>query len=178
MNKKTLIVLVVVAAAFLWVRASREAAPLADGAFVTYDIGGSTMRLTFTGLGGDQFLATLEDLDDRSGSPRVVRVDTVDTRMRTPGGGAFELGSLGPLWVPPGQVREGGNAHGARIDELRSWEGRDVGVVTASVGIGAALRGEWLYDVTTGFLVGGSRGTAVSEQGMQFTLVASNVEGL
>ncbi len=59
----------------------------------------------------------------------------VTSRMRTTGGGTFELASFGPLWIPPGQVKEGGRAHGTRIAEVRLWRGWEVGVVRASVGM-------------------------------------------
>ena len=56
----------------------------------------------------------------------------------------------------------------------------DVGVVTASVGLGGALRGEWYYDAKTGFLVGGTKSTAVSlpGDGHFFTLTDSNLPAL
>ena len=52
--------------------------------------------------------------------------------------------------------------------------------VTASVGLGAALRGEWYYDARTGFLVGGTKSTAVSLRGdgQVFTLTDSNLPDL
>ncbi len=175
--RKLVVVLAAAAAVFLWMRASRPRAPVIDGSYLAYDVGADVVRLTFTSLEGDRFLATLEYVG-RGQDAEVMRRDTVDGRMRTPGGGIFEVGSLGPLWVPPGQVKEGGNAHGTRIAEVSSWEGWDAGVVRASVGIGAALRGEWYYERSTGFLVGGYRGTAASDQGMRFKLVDSNVEGL
>jgi len=104
----------------------------------------------------------------------------VDTRLRTESGGIFKVGSLGPLWVPPVQVRESGNANGARVAEVRQWEAWEVGVVTASVGMGAALRGEWFYDTQTGFLVGGRKSTALlgNGPGQVFTLTDSNLPGL
>lgn len=175
--RKLLVLLAAAAALFAWMRVSRERAPVSDGSYLAYDVGGDVVRLTFTSLEGDHFLATLEHVGP-SENAEVVRRDTVDGRMRTPGGGIFEVGSFGPLWVPPGQVEEGGSAHGTRIDEVSDWEGWDVGVVRASVGMGAALRGEWYYEKSSGFLVGGYRGTAVSEQGLRFKLVDSNVEGL
>ena len=87
--------------------------------------------------------------------------------------------SLGSLWVGPDEVRPGGSAYGARIEEVRSWEAWQVGVVSASIGVGAALRGEWYYDSRTGFLVGGSKSTAVLEPGQgRFRVVDSNIPGL
>ena len=51
-------------------------------------------------------------------------------------------------------------------------------MVTAAVGM--ALRGEWYYDMQTGFLVGGTKSTAVSApgQGLVFTLTDSNLPNL
>jgi hypothetical protein len=175
--RKLVVVLVLAAAVFVWMRSSRARAPVSDGSYLAYEVGADVVRLTFTGLDGGRFLATLE-YAGRGQDAEVMRRDTVDGRMRTPGGGIFEVGSFGPLWVPPGQVKEGGSAHGTRIAEESSWEGWDVGVVRASVGMGAALRGEWYYERSTGFLVGGYRGTAVSDQGTRFKLMDSNVEGL
>lgn len=51
-------------------------------------------------------------------------------------------------------------------------------MVKASFGAGAALRGEWYYEKNTGFLVGGNRTTALSDEGegIHFVLVESNTE--
>lgn len=175
--RKLVVVLAAAAGVVLWMRTTRARAPVVDGSFLAYDVGGDVVRLTFTSLEGDRFLATLERVGQGQ-DVEPVRRDTVDSRMRTPGGGVFEVGSFGPLWVAPEQVEEGGSAHGTRIAEVTNWEGWNVGVVRASVGIGAALRGEWYYEQSSGFLVGGSRSTAASDQGMRFRLVDSNVEGL
>ncbi len=53
-------------------------------------------------------------------------------------------------------------------------------MVSAAVGAGMALRGEWYYDSRTGFLVGGMKNTAVSApgQGMVFALTDSNLPDL
>ena len=82
--------------------------------------------------------------------------------------------------MPPNDVREGGSAHGTRVSEVRRWGNWEVGVVTASVGLGGALRGEWYYDTQTGFLVGGTKSTALSLVGEEhvFTLTDSNLPGL
>jgi hypothetical protein len=147
------------------------------GTYLVYDVGGTPMRLL---ADADRFSTTIKYANDDStfgGDEPATPGTAVDTRLRTPSGGIFELGLLGLLWVPPGNVREGGSAHGTRVSEVRRWEAWEVGVVTASVGIGGALRGEWYYDTQTGFLVGGMRGTAVTE-GQAFTLTASNLPGL
>ena len=54
-----------------------------------------------------------------SAQPSSEPSNAVDTRMRTADGLVFELGSLGPLWVPPSEVHEGGSAHGARVSEVQ-----------------------------------------------------------
>ena len=175
--RKLFLVLAAATAVFVWMRVSRAPAPVSDGSYLAWDVGGDVLRLTFTDLDGGRFLATLERVG-RGQEAEVMRRDTVDGRMRTPRGGVFEVGSLGPLWVPAGQIEKGGNAHGTRIDEVSNWEGWEVGVVRASLGLGAALRGEWYYEKSSGFLVGGYRGTAASDQGLRFKLVDSNAKGL
>ena len=107
--RKLILVLVAVAAVFAWMRVSRARAPVSDGSFLAYDVGGDVVRVTFTDLGGGSFLAT-QELVGRGENPEVIRRDTVDGRMRTPGGGLFEVGSFGPLWVSPRQVKEGGSS--------------------------------------------------------------------
>jgi hypothetical protein len=167
-----------------WLTKSREESGVSGGTFLVYDVGGSVMRLTFSPADGDGFGTSVEYADDNGtfGADEVPASpgEVVDTRMRTADGRIFELGSLGPLWVPPSDVKEGGSAHGTRIGEIRQWESWDVGVVTASVGMGMALRGEWYYDTRTGFLVGGTKSTAVSVPGQElvFTLTDSNLADL
>ncbi len=161
-------------------RASEEA-QIDDGTFLLYDIGGSMMRLTFSEAVGDGYSTSFEYADQHgqfgTDVTLVTQGEIVDSRMRTPDGRIFELASLGPLWVPPSEVYEGGSAHGTRIEFVRRWEHWEVGVVTAEVGMGAALRGEWYYDTRTGFLVGGLKSTAVSApgEGLVFTLTDSNL---
>jgi hypothetical protein len=164
-----------------WAGRSREEAVLEDGTCLVYDIGGSMMRLTFTPAAGDGFGTSFEYADQHGqfGTDAMLATqgEIVDSRMRTPDGQIFELASLGPLWVPPSEVHEGGSAHGTRIEFVRRWENWEVGVVTATVGMGAALRGEWYYDTRTCFLVGGLKSTAVSApgEGLVFTLKDSNL---
>ncbi len=163
---------------------SREESAISGGTFLVYDVGGSAMRLTFSSTDGDGLSARVEYADDNGAfgtdEPPATPGDVVDARMQTADGRIFELGSLGPLWVPPSDVQEGGNANGTRIGKVRHWESWDVGVVTASVGMGMALRGEWYYDTRTGFLVGGTKSTAVSAPGQEFvfTLTDSNLPDL
>ena len=184
MKNKLVVVLVGLAIVMAWRVTSREEAPIQAGTFLVYDVAGMPMRLTFSSSDGDLFGTSIEYANDDGtfgsdeSSPN--QGDAVDTRMRTANGLIFEVGSLGPLWVPPGDVHEGGNAHGTRITEVRPWESWEVGVVSASVGVGGALRGEWYYDTQTGFLVGGTKSTAVSITGQEqvFTLTDSNLPGL
>ena len=167
-----------------WLGRSSEEAHIDGGTFLVYDIGGSMMRLTFSPADEDAFSTSFEYADENGkfGTDELpaTQGDIVDTRMRTADGRIFELASLGPLWVPPSEVHEGGRAHGTRIDDVRRWKNWDVGVVTATVDVGMALRGEWYYDTRTGFLVGGTKSTAVSGpgQGMVFTLTDSNLPDL
>ncbi len=167
-----------------WLVRSQEEAPIDGGTFLVYNVGGSTMRLTFSPAAEEEFSTSFEYADENGkfGTDELpaTQGEVVDTRMRTADGRIFELASLGPLWVPPSEVHEGGSAHGARIGEVRRWKRWDVGVVSAAVGAGMALRGEWYYDSRTGFLVGGTKSTAVAApgHGLVFALTDSNVPDL
>jgi len=176
-----LFALVIVAA---WRVTSRDEAPMSEGTFLVYEISGTKMRLTFSAADGNRFATNLEYADEDGefvvAEPSAAQGDIVDVHGRTADGRVFEVGMLGPLWVPPSEVREGGNAHGSRVGEVRQWQSWEVGVVRASVGLGGALRGEWYYDARTGFLVGGMKSTAVSlpGDGQVFTLTDSNLSDL
>jgi hypothetical protein len=182
MNKKLVVALAALAVLFAVLRFSGGAAPVEDGSFLLYRQGGSTVRLTFHRADGGGYRTAVEVADE--GGPVEVPAgmtgqdEIVDGLMRNESGSYFELGAFGPLWVQPGQLNEGGSAYGARVSEIRPWQGREVAVVSAAVGMGAALRGEWYYDVATGFLVGGMKGTAVSGLGQRFELVEANIPGL
>ncbi len=184
MKNKLGVALLALAIVVIWRGTSREEAPISAGTFLVYDNGGMQMRLTFSPADGDRFGTSVSYVDEDDTYPSAqassAPSDVVDTHMRTADGQVFELGSLGPLWVPPNEVREGGSAHGARVTEVRRWRNWEVGVVTTSVGLGGALRGEWYYDTRTGFLVGGTKSTAVSlpGQGQVFTLTDSNLPDL
>ena len=184
MKPKLIGAVVVLAAALIWMRSSKEEAPLADGSFLAYESGGYVTRVTFEQTDTDEFTTRLEMVEADGESMAAIGAtgdgETVSTRLRTSSGGIFEVGSLGPVWIPPSEVRVGGSAHGTRIEEMRTWEQWEVGVVSASVGMGGAFRGEWYYESGTGFLVGGTKSTAVSTagEGQVFTLVGSNIVGL
>lgn len=163
---------------------SSDQAPISDGSYVTYDIGGTQVRITFEDAGGGDF-RTVGQVTERDGSVESAEGMpghgvVVDGRLRTDSGGPLEVASFGPIWAPPGELTEGGRVYGSGVSEIRSGGGRTLAVVSASAGVGGALRGEWVYDVETGFLVSGAMGTAFSgaDGGQRFRLVATNVPGL
>ena len=184
MKPKLVGVGIVLAVAILWMRSSKEGAPLVDGSFLAYESGGFVTRVTFAETDGDEFVTRLEMVSEDGESLAAIGAtgdgETVTPRLRTADGRIFEVGSMGPIWIPASEVRVGGSAHGTRIEEVRTWGRWEVGVVTATVGMGGAFRGEWYYDSVTGFLVGGSKSTAVSitGEGQIFTLVDSNIAEL
>jgi hypothetical protein len=174
MSKKVLVAVVVVGA--LWVLRStlQDSGPLSDGLYFTFEWGGSTITVTFHDAGRNRYRAQVEGVSGSDTVPAGGDGDVVTARMRTTDGRIFEVASFGPFWIPPGEVEVGGSAYGSRIGEVRSWRGWNVGVVTAAVG-GGALRGTWYYEETTGFLVGGNRGTAVTVgDGNGWALTATN----
>lgn len=140
MKNRLVVVLLGLAIVAAWRISSREEAAISAGTYLVYDNGGTSMRLTFSSADGDRFGTELEYQDDYgsfgSAGSASTQGDVVDTRMKTVDGRIFEIGSLGPLWVPPGEVHEGGRAHGTSVSEVRQWERWEVGVVTASVGFG------------------------------------------
>ncbi|MBN2543292.1 hypothetical protein JXI42_10545 [bacterium] len=146
-------------------------APLEDGLYLRYDFDGSPISVSFKKLDGDRFQATISPGDFQ---------EVVNTRMKKPNGAIFELGTIGPIWISPSSVKVGGNAYGSRVSEVKHWERWEIGVVKASFGMGGAIRGEWYYERTTGFLVGGTKSTALSIDGSvsHFILMDSNCEGL
>ncbi len=170
--KKIGVVLILVICG-LWVAYSmtRPQAPLKDGLCLTYDYAGSTMRVTFGELSRNKFRVTVSPGNEEK---------VVDRRLRSKRGAVYDAEVLGPLWIPPGSVKVGGSAHGERVIEVKRWKNWDVGVVKASFGAGAALRGEWYYETNTGFLVGGNRTTAVSGEGegIHYVLTEANLEQL
>lgn len=184
MKNKLVLAFLTLAIMVMWLVKSREESPISAGTFLEYDNGGMQMRLTFSPADDNRYGTNIsyveEDGTYASAQPSAAPSNVVDSRMRTANGQVFELGSLGPLWVPPNEVHEGGSAHGTRVSEVRRWGNWEVGVVTASVGMGGALRGEWYYDTRTGFLVGGMKSTALSLPGEElvFTLTDSNLPEL
>ena len=99
------VALLALAIVMTWRVTSREEAPISAGTFFVYDNGGMQMRLTFSPADGDRFDTNVsyvgEDGTYPSAQPSSAPSNVVDTRMRTADGQIFELGSLGPLWVPP-----------------------------------------------------------------------------
>jgi hypothetical protein len=171
MNVKGIVVSLLVALFSVFACSAGQRAPLRDGLFLSYDFDGSTITVTFSDLGKNRFAAVI--------SPGLGR-ETVNNSLKASGGRVYEAGALGPIWIPPKQVKPGGRAYGNNVDEVRSWNGWEVGVVRASFGIGGALRGEWYYEKSTGFLVGGVRSTAIAEEGerTRFVLVDTNLDEL
>jgi len=163
---------------------SSDGAPISSGSFVTYEISGTQVQITFEDAGGADFRTVARGIEDDGSveSPEGMpgHGEIVNSKLRTQSGAPLEVASFGPIWVSPGDLKEGGRVHGSPVSEIRSEQGRNVAVITAAAGIGAALRGEWLYDTATGFSVGGTMGTAFSgpDGGMRFRLVATNVPGL
>ena len=167
--KKTILILIVAFAGFSVASCMfGPKAPLEDGLYLSYQSADSSIRVTFEEISGNKYRATTTP----GGGEKIV-----DKSLRTELGGIYEVGLLGPLWIPPGEVEVGGNAHGDEVTEVKRWNGWEVGVVKASFGRGA-LQGEWYYEKKTGFLVGGSKTTAFSDEGegMHFVLVESNLD--
>jgi len=153
--------------------------PLFDGLYLVYDFGGSSVRVTFSAIDADSFNAVLSAGAEEPDSAAAQNGTTVDARLRTTYGTPYDGGILGPLWIPPSQVKKGGSAHGDEVSEVMEWNGWEVGVVRASVARGA-LSGEWYYDRATGFLVGGMKATIMNadEGGTVFVLDDSNLAAL
>ena len=157
-----------------------EEAPITDGLYLRYDFEGSIIQITFAEIESGKYYAILTsgsdeyDPDNRSSAENR---KIVDKKLKTERGTIYEAGILGPIWIPPSSVKKGGNAHGDRISEIKEWEGWVIGVVKASFGRGA-LRGEWYYEKTTGFLVGGMRASVMDDEGAYFILEDTNLDQL
>jgi len=171
MKKAILILVVFIGCLWLAHFILAPKAPLRDGLYLSYVYGGSTVRVTFSEIGRNRFQAIVTPGG---------RQKEVNKRLKTTSGKVYEVGLLGPLWIPPGSVKVGGNAHGDEVVEVKHWKKWDVGVVKASFGAGGALRGEWYYEKNTGFLVGGNKSTILSGPGggTSFVLIETNLENL
>lgn len=151
---------------------------------MTYEIGGTQVRITLEAPGGGDFRTvgqvTEDDGSVESAEGMPGHGERVNSELRTKSGGPLQVASFGPIWARPSDLKEGGRVYGSPVSEVRTEQGRDVAVVTAAVGVGGALRGEWVYDAATGFSIGGTMGTAFSGEdgGQRFRLVATNVPGL
>ena len=110
MRNKLGVALLALAIVVAWRVPSREKAPIGAGTFLVYDNAGTQMRLTFSPADGGRFDTNVSYLDEdgthSSAQAKPTPSIVVDSRMRTANGVVFELGSLGPLWVPPSEVRE------------------------------------------------------------------------
>lgn len=163
---------------------SSGGAPLSDGSFVTYEIGGTHVQITFEAVGDGDFrtAGVVTEADGRVESAEGMpgHGETVNTRLRTGSGAPLDVASFGPIWASPGDLEEGGRVYGSSVSAVRNEQGRDVAVIDAAVGMGGAFRGQWVYDVATGFLLSGTMGTAFSDAdgGNRFQLAATNVPGL
>lgn len=163
---------------------SSGGAPITDGSFVTYDIGGTQVQITFESAGGGDF-RTVGLVREANGSEESAEGmpghgESVNGQLQRASGGPLEVASFGPIWAPPADLEPGGQVYGSSVTEVRTEQGREVAVVSATAGVGGALQGEWVYDVATGFLVTGQMGTAFSGPGggQSFRLVQTNVVGL
>ena len=170
MKKAGAVLIVVICGVWVGYWMSRPQAPLEDGLYLVYDYGGSELRLTFSEMSKNKFKVTVSPGEGEKMVDRRLRSDT----------GVYDAEVLGPLWIPPGTVKVGGKVHGGRVGEVKRWKNWDVGVIKATFGHGAALRGEWYYEKNTGFLVGGNRTTAVSDEGegIYYVLTESNLDQL
>jgi len=175
MKKIILILILVIGGLWFAYSVLRPKAPLKDGLYLSYDYGGSPIRVTFSEISKNKFWAAVSPGDNQQ---------VVNKRLITTGGRVYDAELLGPLWIPPSSVKVGGNAHGDRVVEVKRWQRWDVGVVKATFGAGGALRGEWYYEKNTGFLVGGKKSsvlsTVLSGKGgdTHFVLIKSNLENL
>ena len=156
-----------------------EQAPLEDGLYLSYDVAGSIIRVTFSQADSGKFYAMLDIGDGEGGfydHPENDNRVLVDKKLKTERGTPYDAGMLGPIWIPPSSVKKGGNAHGDTVSEVRQYNGWDVGVVKANFGRGA-LRGEWYYEKNTGFLVGGLKASVMdaTDGGTGFTLEDTNL---
>jgi hypothetical protein len=159
-----------------------EQAPIEDGLYLTYSFGDATwVTVEFSKISSGKYYAEAksEYEDDESSetiSSSYGRV-VVDMNLKKENGYPYDAEVLGPMWTPPSSIRKGGTIHGTYIDEIKKWEGWDVGVIKASFGRGA-ITGQWYYDKKTGFMVGGQRATVMDEKGENFILDDTNLNSL
>jgi len=159
-----------------------DQAPLSDGLYLSYDYGGSNLQVTFYEIDAGSFYAALSSGSEAESDPKKIpeRNKTIVTRrLKTERGTVYEAGILGPIWIAPSKIKKGGRVHGDEVNEIKEWNGWEVGVIKAQFGQGA-LRGEWYYDTYTGFLVGGMRASIMNadEGGTVFVLDDSNLASL
>jgi hypothetical protein len=159
-----------------------EEAPLSDGLYLNYGYGESNLQVTFYEIAADSFYAALSSGSEAESNPEDIperNKTIVDRRLKTERGTVYEAGILGPIWIAPSKIKKDGRVHGDAVNEIREWNGWEVGVISANFGQGA-LSGEWYYDTYTGFLVGGMRASIMNadEGGTVFILDDSNLASL
>jgi hypothetical protein len=102
MKSKLIGSVVVLAAALIWMRSSKEEAPLANDSFLAYESGGFVTRVTFEQTDIYEFTTRLEMVsEDGESIAATGDGETVTTRLRKSGGGILEVGSLGPAQRSP-----------------------------------------------------------------------------
>ncbi len=159
-------------------------APITDGSYVTYEIGDTRVRITFEDAGSGKYrtvgVVTEDDGSQESAVGMPGHDEKVNSKLYTESGVPLEVASFGPIWASPSSLKEGKRVYGSPVSAVRQEHGRSVASIEASFGVGGALRGEWLYDVTTGFAVGGSKSSPFLGEGggFKFRLVETNIPGL
>ena len=149
MKNKVVVAFFAIVIAATWLVSSPETAPITGGTFLVYDVSGTQMRLTFSPADGDRFATNIAYADDDGNfgttEPSPAQRVVVDTHGRTADGAIFEVGMLGPLWIPPSEVHEGGSARGRPRRSTRGpphrfgpapGDRRATGAITDSVGDG------------------------------------------
>ncbi|MEZ4604407.1 MAG: hypothetical protein R2861_13700 [Desulfobacterales bacterium] len=114
-----------------------ENAPIEDGLFLSYDFDGSIIRVTFSETASGKFYAILTSgSTEGQHQPSVSRKPEKSWIKDWPPTSAalMKPAFWGSIWVPSSSIKKGGSAHGDPIQEIRNWEGWEVGVVKASFG--------------------------------------------
>lgn len=158
-----------------------EQAPIEDGLYLSYYVDEYWVTIEFSKIKNNKFYATQkfeyenEELNEYTQKPKRV---IVNKRLVKENGVVYMPSELGPVWTDPSTIKPGGSIHGTYIDEVKKWNGWEVGVVKAGFGVGGAITGTWYYDKKTGFLVGGAIGTVMEIKPMEFELVETSLDTL